>query len=168
MSRSVDMRFDIRAAEGDADIERVRELFREYQAWLGVDLCFQDFDTELAALPGVYAPPRGRLYLVFDEAGEALVGCVALKPLGPDTCEMKRLYVRDAWRGNGLGRSLAELCVTEGRRIGYRHICLDTLAHLHAARTLYADMGFRETKPYYDNPLEGVSFMSLNLAAGTG
>jgi len=163
MNDSGDDGFDIRNADGDADMDLVRELFREYQDWLGVDLCFQDFDDELAALPGLYTPPAGRLYLVNDKAAGALVGCAALKPLAPGVCEMKRLYVRDAWRGRGLGRRLAELCVVEARRTGYREICLDTLAHLTAARALYADMGFRETAPYYDNPLDGVTFMTLPL-----
>ncbi|MEK9755380.1 MAG: GNAT family N-acetyltransferase [Rhodospirillaceae bacterium] len=156
--------FVIRAAEGAGDMDSVRELFREYQQWLGVDLCFQDFEAELAGLPGFYAPPKGRLYLVREQGSEALVGCVGLRPLSDALCEMKRLYVRDRWRGHGLGRALAERLVTEARGAGYGEICLDTLKHLHAARALYADMGFRETPPYYDNPLEGVTYLSLSLA----
>lgn len=155
--------FVIRAADGAADMDRVRELFREYQQWLGVDLCFQDFDAELAGLPGYYAPPEGRLFLVFESGTDAVVGCVGLRPIGPGLSEMKRLYVRDPWRRHGLGRALAELCVAEAAGIGYADICLDTLGHLHAARALYVDMGFLETQPYYDNPLNGVSFMRLAL-----
>jgi putative acetyltransferase len=157
--------FVVRAAESADDMERTRELFREYQQWLGVDLCFQDFDAELAGLPGAYAPPRGRLYLVNEGASGDLVGCVALRPLRPELCEMKRLYVRDRWRGRGLGRALAELLIAEAERAGYAEMCLDTLAHLDAARTLYFDIGFSETEPYYENPLDGVTYMSLKLGA---
>ncbi len=157
--------FDVRAATGPADMACVRELFREYQEWLGVDLCFQGFDAELAGLPGGYAAPRGRLYLVFEKSTGGLAGCVGLRPLSAELCEMKRLYVRDAWRGKGLGRALAELLVNEAKAIGYAEMCLDTLAHLHAARALYADMGFRETDPYYENPLQGVTYMSFDLRA---
>jgi putative acetyltransferase len=117
--------FEIRAAAGDADMARVRELFVEYQDWLGVDLCFQDFEAELAALPGIYAPPEGRLYLVFDGGDERLVGCVALRPRDGGRAEMKRLYVRPDWRRRGLGRHLTEICLTAAREAGYRELCLD-------------------------------------------
>lgn len=157
--------FDVRAADGPADMELVRELFREYQDWLGVDLCFQDFEDELAALPGIYAPPEGRLFLVRDDGDGRLVGCVGLRPRGPDTCEMKRLYVRPPWRRRGLGRELTALCMEEARQAGYREMCLDTLAHLEAARALYRDMGFREIEAYYDNPLDGVTYMGIKLPA---
>jgi ribosomal protein S18 acetylase RimI-like enzyme len=155
--------FEIRAAAGDADMARVRELFVEYQDWLGVDLCFQDFEAELAALPGIYAPPEGRLYLVFDGGDERLVGCVALRPRDGGRAEMKRLYVRPDWRRRGLGRHLTEICLTAAREAGYRELCLDTLAQLQAARALYRDMGFREVDAYYDNPLDGVTYMAITL-----
>lgn len=154
---------DIRAASGPEDMDRIRELFREYQQWLGVDLCFQDFDDELAALPGFYAPPQGRLFLAFDSSDGALVGCVGLRPISAERSEMKRLYVRDAWRGKGLGRALAVFCVSEARVAGYKNMCLDTLGHLHAARALYFDMGFVEIEPYYENPLDGVCYMGIEL-----
>jgi ribosomal protein S18 acetylase RimI-like enzyme len=155
--------FEIRAAKGDADLAMIRELFLEYQDWLGVDLCFQDFEAELAALPGMYAPPRGRLFLVFDSDDGRLVGCVALRPRDGERAEMKRLYVRPDWRRRGLGRHLTELCLAEARDAGYRELCLDTLAQLHAARTLYRNMGFREIEAYYENPLDGVTYMALTL-----
>ena len=155
--------FDIRAAETAADMELIRELFREYQDWLDVDLCFQEFDAELAALPGIYALPDGRLYLVFDATNGALAGCVGMRPRGEGRCEMKRLYVRPPWRRRGLGRELTLMCLTEARKVGYSEMCLDTLTQLHAARALYRDMGFREIEAYYDNPLEGVSYMGIAL-----
>lgn len=155
--------FEIRAVEGDADLAMIRELFLEYQDWLGVYLCFQDFEAELAALPGIYAPPRGRLILVSDSDDGRLVGCVALRPRDGERAEMKRLYVRPDWRRRGLGRHLTEICLTEARKAGYRELCLDTLAQLHAARALYRDMGFREIDAYYDNPLDGVTYMAIAL-----
>ncbi len=155
--------FDIRAAQTAADMDLIRELFREYQDWLDVDLCFQDFEAELAALPGLYAPPEGRLYLVFDETDGALVGCVGLRPRDHGRCEMKRLYVRPPWRRHGLGRGLTTLCLDEAREAGYEELCLDTLAQLHGARALYRDMGFKDIDAYYDNPLDGVSYMAISL-----
>jgi len=155
--------FDIRMAESADDLAMIRELFLEYQDWLGVDLCFQDFEAELTALPGIYARPKGRLYLVFDDGDERLVGCVALRPRDGGRAEMKRLYVRPDWRRRGLGRHLTELCLAEARDAGYRELCLDTLAQLHAARTLYRDMGFREIEAYYENPLDGVTYMAITL-----
>ncbi len=127
-----------------AEIER---LLREYEAHLGVSLCFQAFDDELAALPGFYVPPRGAFLTAWDEASGQLVGSVALKPAPDDeaTCEMKRLYVRPAARGTGLGRRLAEAITAEALRIGYRRMVLDTLPWLTDAQTLYLSMGFRQT-----------------------
>ncbi len=155
--------FDVRQANGPEDLDRARELFREYQEWLDVDLCFQDFENELKDLPGLYALPAGRLYLVFDADDARLVGCVALRPRDGGQCEMKRLYVRPPWRRRGLGRSLTALCLSEARAAGYTDMCLDTLAQLDAARALYRDMGFDEIPAYYDNPLEGVTYMGIAL-----
>ena len=155
--------FEIRLAESPAELDQIRELFREYQDWLGVDLCFQDFENELAALPGIYAPPAGRLYLVFDENDGRLVGCVALRARDGGRCELKRLYVRAPWRRRGLGRKLTEMCMADARRIGYREVCLDTLEQLSEARALYKDMGFEEIDAYYENPLDGVVYMGVKL-----
>jgi putative acetyltransferase len=164
----------IRAARSPDDVERTRSLFVEYAQWLNVDLCFQDFERELAELPGAYAPPRGRLLLA-GSAGEAF-GCIALRPLsagcGPGRSatdiegvgEVKRLYVQPARRGQGWGEALAHAIVAEARSIGYRELKLDTLAWMREARALYARLGFRECAPYYDNPLEGAVYMSLALA----
>ncbi len=155
----------VAAATGPADMDAVRALFREYQAFLNVDLCFQGFEAELAGLPGKYAPPAGRLLLA--RAGDEVAGGVALWPHdAPGRCEMKRLYVRPPWRGGGLGRRLAERIVAEARDAGYRRMVLDTLAHLAAARALYRDLGFTETRPYYHNPLDGVIYLEKDLTAG--
>ena len=141
----------------------VRALFREYADWLGVDLSYQNFERELAELPGAYAPPKGRL-LLGEVAGNA-VGCIALRPLEPDIGEVKRLYLRPDFQGRGLGRRLAETLVAEAHVIGYRALRLDTLARLTAANTLYASLGFRPIAPYYHNPHEGVLYYELDLAA---
>jgi ribosomal protein S18 acetylase RimI-like enzyme len=156
-------RVEIMPARSAADIAAVKALFLEYANSLGVSLCFQGFDEELAELPGAYAPPRGRLYLVHIDGAPA--GCVGLRPLdsGHDRCEMKRLYLRPICRGLGLGRRLTELIVADARDIGYRKLVLDTLADMKAARALYADLGFREIPAYYDNPLPGVLYAELDL-----
>jgi ribosomal protein S18 acetylase RimI-like enzyme len=150
----------IRPASAD-ETALVRELFTEYAAGLGHDLCFQNFAQELATLPGAYAPPRGRLLLA--EVDGAAAGCVALRPLGDDRCEMKRLYVRSAHRGVGLGRMLAEAILDEARRAGYRAIVLDTLPTMETAITLYRSLGFRPTAPYCHNPIEGAVFLERDL-----
>lgn len=142
-----------------SDVEQVRELFREYQRAIGVDLCFQGFDAELAGLPGAYAPPRGQILL----AGGA-GGCVALRPFGDDdTCEMKRLYVRPAHRGTGLGRRLATAIVDEARRAGYARMRLDTLATMSEAIGLYESLGFVRIAAYRHNPLDDAVYMELIL-----
>ena len=148
------------AAAGD--MATVADLFREYQRGLGVDLCFQGFDAELADLPGDYAPPEGALLLA-RRAGEA-VGVVALRPLEPGIAEMKRLYVRPAGRGAGLGRRLAEAILDAARARGYRAVRLDTLHDMTAAHALYEALGFRRIAAYNDNPLDGVRFYELALA----
>jgi putative acetyltransferase len=142
-------------------IPRVRELFREYERWIGVDLEFQRFADELAALPGDYAPPRGRLYVALD--GETVAGCIALRAIDLDTCEMKRLYVRDAVRGRGVGRALVTKLLAEARTIGYRRMRLDTLPMMTAAIAMYREFGFREIEPYRFNPLPGALYMELQL-----
>jgi putative acetyltransferase len=147
---------------GDADdMTLVRALFREYQAFLGVDLCFQDFEAELAQLPGKYTPPRGRI--LFAHCGGALAGCVAMRPIDTITCEMKRMFVRPAYRGRGLGRRLADAIVTAAREGGYRAMRLDTLDTLGAAIALYRKMGFAPIDAYYDNPLPGVIYLEKSL-----
>lgn len=147
------------------EIAAVKALFLEYQDSLGVSLCFQGFDTELAELPGAYAPPAGRLYLA--QVDGVLAGCVGLRPLvsayNDGRCEMKRLYLRPNCRGFGLGRRLAKLIIAEARKIGYRRLVLDTLADMGEARALYASLGFREIPAYYDNPLPGVLYAELDL-----
>jgi GNAT superfamily N-acetyltransferase len=152
---------DIRPAEAPRDLPAVRELFREYADGLGVDLCFQGFADELATLPGKYAPPQGRLLLAWRD--DAPVGCVALRPVDDARCEMKRLYVRPAARGEQLGRRLAERICREAREAGYRRICLDTLPAMTAALQVYSTLGFRPTAPYVFNPVEGAIFLARDL-----
>jgi ribosomal protein S18 acetylase RimI-like enzyme len=138
-----------------------RELFVEYAAQLGHDLCFQDFAAELADLPGTYAPPASAVLLA-EEAG-AWLGCVALRSRGPDICEMKRLYVRPALRRTGLGRRLAQAIIERARQAGYARMRLDTLGSMTIARTLYESLGFRVVPAYYDNPIAGVVFYELQI-----
>ena len=140
-----------------SDVEEVRVLFREYAASLPFALDFQDFDDELAGLPGAYAPPRGALLLARG------TGCVGLRPIAETTCEMKRLYVRPSARGTGLGRLLVEAIVTEARGLGYGHVRLDTVPGMGSARALYERLGFREIPPYRPNPIPGALFLELEL-----
>jgi len=151
----------VTSACSTADMEHVRALFIEYQKWLDVDLYFQGFDEELLSLPGAYAPPRGRLLLA--RIDETVAGTVGMWPLGADVCEMKRLYVRPSYLGRGLGRRLAGAIVDEAKAAGYARMRLDSLERLVAARTLYESMGFARIPAYYDNPLDGVLFMQLDL-----
>ncbi len=152
---------DIRPAAFPADLPTVKALFLEYAAGLGFDLCFQGFDEELATLPGKYAPPAGRLLLA--GSGEEAAGCVALRPLQGDACEMKRLYVRPAARGLQVGRRLAERICDEARAAGYRRILLDTLPSMSEAVRLYTALGFRPVAPYVFNPIPGALFLGLDL-----
>jgi len=163
-SGQITLPFELQRVEGGPAVESVRTLFEEYQAGLGVDLGFQGFDQELAELPGAYAPPAGRLYLALQRHAPA--GCVALRPLQHTTCEMKRLYVRPAYRGCGIGRMLAERALGEARAIGYERVVLDTLPAMHEAQALYADLGFVDTDAYTFNPVDGARFLALDLADG--
>ena len=156
----------IRDAHGAADVALARALFLEYAGTLGVDLCFQGFDHELAGLPGAYVPPRGRLKLA-GPPGDAFA-CAALRPLAADMGEVKRLYVQPRVRGQGWGRRLAEAIIADARAIGYRELRLDTLLQMDEARALYASLGFRAIAPYYDNPLPGVAYMALTLQGPRG
>jgi ribosomal protein S18 acetylase RimI-like enzyme len=153
---------EIVQASSPQEIEAARGIFREYSKWLNVDLCFQNFDGELAALPGDYSPPTGRLWLAFD--GDVLAGSIAMRSLGSEICEMKRLYVRPEFRGRGLGRLLAERLIAEARSIGYRKMRLDTLpGRMDRAIAMYRSLGFRKIERYYNNPYETAIFMELEL-----
>ena len=150
-------------AQSTDEINQARELFEEYAAWLQIDLCFQNFDQELANLPGDYAPPDGRLLLA-NEGGQ-LAGCVALRKIDDKTCEMKRLFLRSAFRGKGLGRKLADTIIAAGREIGYKRMRLDSLpGKMNQAIALYRSLGFKEIDAYYHTPVVGTTFMELTLA----
>jgi len=148
-------------AHAPADYQAGRALFIEYAEQLGISLCFQNFSHELDHLPEMYGPPAGCLLLGRAE-GEA-VACVGVRRLSDEVCEMKRLYVRSGQRRTGLGRQLAAASVAAARARGYRRMVLDTLASMTPARRLYASLGFRETTPYYANPLPEVVYMELDL-----
>jgi ribosomal protein S18 acetylase RimI-like enzyme len=155
----------LRTPDGGAELEGVRTLFSEYAAALGVDLCFQNFNEELRALPGEYCPPRGGLVIATVDG--QLAGCCAMRPLDavdyPNACEMKRLYVRPGFRGLRLGRLLAEHILELARLAGYGSILLDTLDDMESARALYQELGFEEIPPYYFNPIAGAHYLRAKL-----
>ncbi len=163
------MIMNIIQAKTPHEIDEVRRLFREYETYLNVDLCFQQFESELANLPGKYAPPSGTLLLAQD--GQKAIGCGALRRLGDiqgHTCEMKRLYVCPEGRGLGIGKQIARRLIQEGLRIGYFTMVLDTLKRLDAAIHLYESLGFVRTGPYYYNPLPDVVYWKLDLRGQPG
>lgn len=147
------------------DLAATRQIFTEYATQLGIDLCFQNFEAELASLPGEYSPPRGALLLALVD-GE-VAGCGGLRPLDsvdyPNAAEMKRLYVRKAFRRFGLGRQLAEALLDAARVAGYHSVLLDTLNDMESARALYAELGFEDIPPYYHNPLAGAHYLKVDL-----
>jgi putative acetyltransferase len=153
---------DLIQATSAADIELARELFAEYAAELGIDLCFQNFQQELDQLPGAYAPPSGRLILAM--SGSDAAGCVALRQIAEGICELKRLYVRPQFRGTGLGSKLADAIISAGRELDYCRMRLDTLPEkMERAVQIYRSLGFKEIAPYYDNPVDVVTYMELEL-----
>lgn len=147
------------------ELNTLRSMLREYAQALRIDLCFQGFEAELAELPGDYAAPRGALLMAAID--EEPAGCCALRPLDtvdyPNACEMKRLYVRPAFRRHGVGRQLAEAILDCARVAGYACVLLDTLNDMESARALYQDLGFEEIEPYYHNPIEGAHYLKVNL-----
>lgn len=151
----------IKQAQTKTEIEEVRKLFLEYEAFLDIDLCFQSFEEELAGLPGKYSRPNGDLLIGLD--GERIVGCVAVRKLEDGVCEMKRLFVKPEARGTGLGRQLAQEIILVAQKLGYSLMRLDTLDRLTEAMHLYEALGFQRTEPYYENPLVGVVYWELDL-----
>ena len=155
------MAIRIAEARWPDDRATVEQVFREYVASLAEDISFQNVDAELSALPGKYSRPGGVVLIAWN--GDEAAGAIAYRMLEPGVAEMKRLYVRDAFRGRGLGRELAQELIEDARARGYRTMLLDTLASMGAARSLYRDLGFAPVAAYYDNPLPGVMFMALEL-----
>ncbi|MDR6569921.1 Ribosomal protein S18 acetylase RimI [Chitinophaga ginsengisegetis] len=150
-------------AEDSKHLNQVKLLFREYANWLNVDLSFQQFEDELANLPGVYVPPTGALFLALVDG--QLAGCVAIRSFDDSTAtaEMKRLFVKDAFKGHGVGKALASAAIAESRELGYKRILLDTLAHMRPAIDLYTSLGFQPIAAYYDNPISDAVYLSLNI-----
>ncbi len=148
-------------ARSPQEIKAAADLFREYNTFLNVDLCFQGFEQELASLPGKYAPPKGEIILA--EYQNEIVGCVAVRPFEGNICEMKRLYVKPKAQGLKIGKLLTEAIIKKSKALGYQSIQLDTLEKLEVALKMYEKMGFKTMKPYYENPLEQVVYLTLNL-----
>lgn len=151
----------ISEATTPADYSDGKALIEEYATELGVDLCFQNFDDELSNLKEIYGPPHGCLLLAW--GGTETIGCVAVRQLRDDTCEMKRLYVKPHKRGSTIGRRLAQTAINRAHQLGYRRMVLDTLPSMTAARSLYQSLGFKEIDAYYGNPLPGVQYLGLHL-----
>lgn len=152
----------LKQVQSDSEVQEARQLFEEYAAWLGFNLCFQNFDKELAELPGNYAPPNGRLLLAVEN--DLVAGCVALRKIGEGIGEMKRLYVRPEFRGQGLGRTLTETIIEAARDLGYQRLRLDTLpGKMDRAIAMYRSLGFKDIDRYYNNPYEATAFMELTL-----
>ena len=163
MTANEENRRTIIVRDADAgELDLARRLMREYVDSLGLDLSFQGFEEEMAGLPGGYAPPGGALFLAFVDGQAA--GCAAVRRLGDGTAEMKRLFVRDAYRGLGLGSALGRATVERARELGYRSIKLDTLSIMTAAIALYRSLGFREVEAYRHNPLDGAKYFELELS----
>ena len=153
---------EIIQAETEQQIAEAKAIFREYETWLGMSLCFQGFEEELAGLPGKYAPPNGRLYRAY--SGDEVIGCIAMREIDPGICEMKRLYLREAARGKGVGNQLIELVIRDAKSMGYEKMRLDTYPpKMGKAVDLYRSHGFYEIPRYYDNPNEDVLFMEKSL-----
>lgn len=158
------MSFTIVQAQSSDDLKSIHILFRAYAIALGLDISFQNFEDELATLPGKYAPPKGVLLLAKSNATAEAIGCVGLRPLNlEETCEMKRLYVSPTGRGTGVGKALAEAVVTEAKQLGYGRMVLDTLGSMTTPLKLYRGLGFHDIEPYYHNPLDNVVFLELDL-----
>lgn len=157
---------EILHATSRVQVSETRALFNEYAASLNFDLCFQNFSQELAELPGDYGPPKGRLLLAVSD--RQIAGCVGLRSLGEGICEMKRLYVRPAFRGQGLGRTLAGAIINAAHDLGYERMRLDTVPVMKEAIALYESLGFQRIEPYGDNPICGALFFELNLEATEG
>jgi ribosomal protein S18 acetylase RimI-like enzyme len=163
-SRILEAMLTLKQVESVEEIEQTRQLFHEYVTWLGVNLCFQNYDKEVAELPGEYVPPTGRLYLAIEN--DQTAGCIALRKLDDGICEMKRLYVRPQFRGRRLGQTLIDRIIEDARQIGYRRMRLDTLpGKMDTAIAMYRALGFKDIERYYDNPYETAAFMELGLAA---
>lgn len=161
MINQTDKTINFKNATSEPLLTEVKKLFCEYQQSIDTDLCFQKFEEELATLPGKYALPKGRLYLLYEN--EHIVGCVALRELKNESCEMKRLYVKPEFRGKGFGRILAKKIIQDAKEIGYKKMFLDTLDTMQAAVKLYTSLGFKDAPEYCYNPIAGAIFMYLDL-----